>query len=855
MRWVRCGLACALSAALALSAACGDTNDAGDISDSDGSDGGDAAALDITDSSGGDSLPDASSCAPAPPELGTVRARALACADDLPQGRHIAARPGDLVLENALARFVVRAGPEGFALLGLSGGDLVDAVRMDGGVQVGDDALRELAVTVDFWLLTPDSTRVADDGAGGEARVRVEGHLAAFPLVQSVLPLPEPDVHVVHEYVLRPDSPVLEIRTLLSPREPGPGPSVILADVSLWGASVRLFIPGLGTDNLPTSASGAILGLAPSRADSATPAYAIATEAPRALVDASGIKAFLFSDTPVPAGGSMAVRRFAVGGREGTDLASAMAAVAAPDAPAPLRARGAVTGAFDGVQIEALDASGGPLTVCAVKDARFDCPVPAATTQLVTTWRGDGNGDVSLPGQRAGSPVALAADGDTVVSASPARLALTVHDPAGAPVAFRLDAWSTTSEDKRTFVDADGDATFLLPAGTWDLYLHHGPRWSRHTETVTVASGHTVSVDATLRKVVAAEGWVGVDTHVHAEDSTDSEAAHFNRFAGALAEDLVAYVATDHDFVTDPAPWLADAKLSERLTVEPGVEVSTTTLGHFNVWPVARDGALAGNGAPDWNGVGAPVLLQRLRAAAGDGGFVQLNHPRFGGAAYFEAIGFDAATVDPALLDFDAMELINGIGHSDTPEVIEDWLGLLGRGIRITGTGASDVHGAGEPMGLPGTLIRPGDDLADGDIWEALRAGRAIASAGPWLNLEITDADGHIAGIGDTLTAPVGELTLTAVLESPDWMPLGRLQLYVSGVLVLDEDVSAEPAVDGLHRVVRTQTLPAKTDAWCVAVHVPGATPHPDLRRPPWAIANPVFVDGDGDGHSTPTAP
>jgi hypothetical protein len=845
--WARPALACALGGALVLCAACGDSpaTAAAELEVHD------AGVDDLADSPDGDSLPDATSCAPPAPEAGTVRARALACADDLPQGRHIAALPGDLVLENAIARFVVRAQTEGHALVGLPGGHLVDAVRLEGGVQVGDDALRELAVTVDFWLLAPESTSVAEGGADGTARVRVEGHLAAFPLVQSVLPLPEPDVRVIHEYMLRPDSPVLEIRTLLSPREPGPGPGVVLADVSLWGANVRLFIPGLGADDLPTSVSGAVLGLAPSRAEADTPAYAIATEAPRTLVDASGIKAFLFSDMPVSEGGSTAVRRLAVGGVDGTDLASAMAAVAAAGAPAPLRARGAVAGAFPGVEVEALDASGAPLTLCAVTGGRFDCPVPAATTQLVASWRGDGNGDVSLPAQRAGAPVALAADGDTTLSAAPARLSVAARDPAGAPIAFRLDAWSTTSDDQRTFVDADGDASFLLPPGTWDLYLHHGPRWSRHTETVSLASGQGVQVDATLRKVVAATGWVAVDTHVHAEDSTDSEAAHAHRIAAALAEDLVAYVATDHDFVPDPAPWLAAAGLSEHLRVEPGVEVSTTSLGHFNVWPVAHDATRAGNGAPDWNGVGAAALLKKLRAAAGDG-IVQLNHPRFGGAAYFNAIGFDAATVDPALLGFDAMELVNGIGHTDTPKVLEDWLGLLNRGIRITGTGASDVHGAGEPMGLPGTLVRPG---ADGDVWSALRAGRAVVSAGPWLSLEVSDEDDRVARIGDTLSKPHGQPTLTAVLESPDWLPLGRLHLYVSGVRVLDDDMSQAPIVDGRHRVVRTWPLPAKTDAWCVAVHVPGATPRPGLRRPPWAITNPVFVDGDGDGTSAPGGP
>jgi hypothetical protein len=798
----------------------------------------DAPEVHAADSIGADSALDALDCAPAPPAPGTVRARVLACEADLPQGHHVAALPGDLVLENVHARFVVRAQREGYALLGLRGGGLVDAVRLEEGQQVGGDALRELAVAVDFWLLAPERVSVVEAGDAGVARVRVEGSLAAFGLIQSVLPLGEPDVRVVSEYLLGADSAVLEIRTVLTPRDAGPGPSVVVADVSLWGANVRLYVPGLGADALPTSVSSAVLGLVPTRADDPAPAYAMATDAPRALIDASGIKALLFADTPVAAGSTTLTRRLALG----PDLATAMAAVAAPGAPEPLFAAGTVAAARAGTEVEALDAARSPLTRCAVTGGRFGCPVPAATAWLQPVWRGDGNGDVSLPSQSAGAAVAFTPDAEVALVASPARLTVTARDPDGAAVPFRLDAWR--DDDRRTFVDADGHGTFSLPPGAWELWLHHGPRWSRHHELLDLAPGEARALEVRLRQRVFAPGWVAVDTHVHAEDSTDSEAAHAHRFAAALAEDLGAYVATDHDFVTDPAPWLAAAGLTERLRVEPGVEVSTTSLGHFNVWPVARDPARAGQGAPDWSGLDAPALLERLRDAAGDG-IVQLNHPRFGGAGYFDAIELDAATVDPSLLAFDAMELVNGIGHGDTRAVLADWLGLLQRGVRITGVGASDVHGAGEPMGLPGTLVRPGPD---GDLWEALRAGRAVVSAGPWLSVEIADEDGRIAGVGDTLTKPLGKPTVTVTVASPDWLPLGRLEVYVSGERLLDDDLSAAPVVDGRHHVLRTLTLPAKADAWCVAVHVPGASASPGLRRPSWAVTNPVFVDGDGDG-------
>jgi len=64
-------------------------------------------------------------CAPGALAAGQTRAKPIACAAELLTGRLAAGRVGDLLLENARVRLVVRGPGEGFAMYGMSGGGIV----------------------------------------------------------------------------------------------------------------------------------------------------------------------------------------------------------------------------------------------------------------------------------------------------------------------------------------------------------------------------------------------------------------------------------------------------------------------------------------------------------------------------------------------------------------------------------------------------------------------------------------------------------------------------------------------------------------------------------------------------------
>ncbi|MGM0578612.1 MAG: CehA/McbA family metallohydrolase [Myxococcota bacterium] len=826
----------------------------------------DVVADTATPDAGPDATVDADAiptCPPAAPATGEVRARTLGCPEDLTEGLLAAARPGDVVLENAVSRFVIRTAAEGHALMGLTGGNVVDAVRMEDGAQVGGDGLREYVMTADFHLLAPDGVAVVDDGSAGVARVRVTGTLEPFVTVMEAFPVTlDPETVIMEaEYVLRPDEPVLELRSrFLATAEDRPV-TVTAWDLAFWGGELRQFLPGHPDPELPSAGFAPLLGATPVSPDVDLPSYASAADLSRQVLNLGPVKGFNFDPVDADADGGEVVRWLAVGGRDGDDLAGALAAVAERSGAPLKRASGTVQGdAWPGVVVEARDDDGAPVARCRPDpEGTFDCRVPAEATRLVAVWLGESAGDPG--GTRIEGADAAVGEGVTVPAPEPATLTLRVTDGEAAPVPFRLTAQRDGPDgvEEHRVVDADGEASVRLPTGEWEIWVTHGPRHAWHHEAMSLAPGDLAERDVALPQVVDTPGWVAADLHVHTEQSPDSDVPTARRLVGALAEGLDYMVASEHDFVADHGPWHARAGVGGRLVVRSGVEASTMRLGHFNVWPLTVDPSLSGQGAPGWHGIEMDGLWDLL--GVGDGRIVQCNHPRFGSGyeAFFDALGLDEATPDD-LLACDTMELVNGgRPHEDTPQVLADWSGLLDRGIRVTATGTSDTHRTDEPVGVARTWVRVGD-LADdfhgaapGDaataVEDALRAGRAVASVGPFATVTLVTDDDREAAIGDTLEDPGAAVTARVEVQSPAWMPLGTLEVLVDGEVVREEDLSATEPSDGRHHaVIEVPVTVDGSDRWVAAWHRDAPAPNPGAHRPPWVVTNPVFVDGDGDG-------
>jgi len=839
--------------------------------DDEGKDNADAAATDeSTDTGEGADTPTGADAdgplpCPAPPVAkGKVRARPLACAGELPKGAMAAAQVGDLVLENSVARFVIRKRAEGEAVVGLVGGNVIDAVRVaPDGKQIGVDSLREWVPIVAMYLVKPDKIEVTKDGKDGTAIVRVSGALTPFPTVFAFLSLDPPDATVAHEYRLGPDSTALEIRTIITPTK-GKLDSPLVGDATFWGGQLGIYFPGSGDEDSGISPTGTakFFGMAPMRADPLLVPAAVGFAREVSSFNAGGILAFIQPKGVVTDKGGTIIRHLVVGGDGKPQLAAAMAAASKLSGAKNGTLEGTVSGMWAGVEVELVDAKDKPLSRC-MPDAKgaFTCPAPATTRGARALWIGNGAGQGGGPAQ-VGKVVKVKVDAGKNATVKldapqPAKLTIAARSAAGDKIPFqvRLLPGPGMKSGDRVFVDGDGDATFLLPAGAWTAWLYHGPEWSIHSETVTLVAGKEAKISATLNHVVDTTGWIAADTHIHAEHSSDSDIPNRERVLDAVAVSLDYAVATDHDYVTDYTPFLKAAGIEGKITVASGVEVSTAKYGHHGVWPITIDRQKSGNNAPQWHEKDGAGLVDAMRG--GDSKRIwQVNHPR-GSQSYFDGVDYtpkDAAKVDKKLLSFDAVELINSKRMDDTEEVLVDWFGLLENGYKPTAVATSDTHSLSAGVGSARTWIwigkgKDGKGLdrqgkftaAQADA--ALKAGKAVASTGPLMVLELMAGEATRT-VGETLKGAKGNVTARVTITAPAWMPLGKVTIFRNGTEVHSAKLGQIPPKGGIRMVATSISAKAAVKAgWWTAVLRPAeqAGNPPVQRRPVYAISNPVY--------------
>jgi hypothetical protein len=418
-------------------------------------------------------------------------------------------------------------------------------------------------------------------------------------------------------------------------------------------------------------------------------------------------------------------------------------------------------------------------------------------------------------------------------------------------------------------------AEVALAPGRYRVLATRGPEYEVREVRLALAAGEvaTLAIEAPPR-ALETPGWIAADLHVHSAESFDAAWPLARQLAAFAANGAEVIVATEHDRVFDPRPTLAALGLEGRLAGITGVEVTSAyaggevpyTIGHLNAYPMRRDPLAFRGGAPRSEGRRVRTLLADL--GRGDGApFVQLNHPRghlqhaledgayfthlaVSGKPYDPTRGLDAkanralAERDPATglrdLDYDGVELLNGPNADRFRLARADWLSLLLQGYVHVGVGNSDTHRAGEVPALPRTYVALADDLVERfdepAFFAALRGGRAVATTGPLLEVRLGEA-----GPGGRFTGRAG--TLRVAVAAAPWVPVERLLVHRDGEIVAERPVARGDALE--------LPLEFARDGF-VVVEVEGRA-DPTFRAllpgfTPLAVANPIFVDADGDG-------
>ncbi len=836
------------------------------------------------------------------PIAGQATARALVDLDERPWGPEALARPGDVLLMNEHAAFVIQ-GVDAPRTYYHYGGAPIDAVALLGCDQSGPELFEELGFIVgqlqlaDFNASTLHQVRgksieVVNDGADGKDAV-VEVHatddrfwLVEMTLVRNVWEAggrkelgPLFGLDVTLRYTLKPEAKALQIDVLLGGKP--------VTDGFLVGALVfpsdELSVNTFSTSELGAGGFSLDVGVPWLAMAGTSGSQAVAMpDSTMAYTEVSGVRALLdlkqaVEPLLVTGAATPPTTRFLLG-VGATDGASASAALE------PWMGTLAEDGAWAAVSGTVSDATGPVAGATVLVEATTAAGIEGVVETLVT----DTNGHFSGRSIHFGTPWTLTATGDgrdngSEVSAAPGAtaalhigaaggLALDVVDGDGVAIPVRV-ALARGDGARRVLYALPGE-TLAVPPGTWEATVTRGYEYTIAHETVAVPEGGSATLSAMLEHIVDTTGWASVDTHVHAEASADSTTRAADRFRTSAASGLDVTVSTDHEAIIDMAAYVDGEGLADWVSYGLGSEITGSIPEHVNAWPFPPDHTDVRGNPVRWYQLG----FSGIYAAARERGarVVQLNHSRVNGECGILCIldwdrgADDPATSDPEALalptgteiwswDFDTFELINGLRSPlldlEDPRhtgALHDWLAFLNLGHRVTATAVTDVHGLqipGEPRvyaqvtdDSPGVVTA--DDVADGEL-----DGAAVLSAGAFATVSIGGA-----GPGALASAPGGEANLDVSVVALPEIDVVTVYVLVNCDLVAIIDTIAPHELQKLSAAI---PLTLAADAHVVTLGF-GAEPMPegledyDPLNVPRFVTNAIYVDADGDGAWTP---
>lgn len=832
------------------------------------------------------------------PTAGRSAARELVDVAEAPWGPDALAAPGDVLLVNSHAAFVIQ-GPDDPRTYYHYGGTPIDAVAVDGCEQAGPEILGEAGYVIgqldlaDFETSTlhmfrGDSVEIVADGSdGGAAVVEVHGTDDRFWLIELTLmrrvfegggrkelgDLYGLDITV--RYTLEPGDSALQVDVELGgqPITDGflVGAVVFPSDyteTTAW-ASGSLSLGGVALDTgVPWMASG-----------SATGSTAIAMPgAAMARTEIAGVTALIdVNQSAVPLvvadGGANTAFALSVGA---TDAASAAAGLE-PHLADPVPGVETTWADLGGVVRDPAGAG------AAGADVDLACPDAEGTSAVVTTFVTGADGafagrsltttgctlQARQDGRDAGSAV-TASTGAALDIGARGQVAVVAVDDAGAAISARVEL---ERDDGTVLVAyATPSAPDLdVPPGHWTAWVTRGYEYEPVTASIDVPSDGSVELSATLAHVIDTAGWASMDSHVHCGPSPDSAVLPGTRMKTVAGSGLDVMISTDHEAIVDLSAAVTAEGLDDELLYVLGSEVTASLPEHTNAWPFpVVDG---GRGDPvRWYQLGFPGIYAAERERGAQ--VIQLNHARVNGECGilcildWDRMGDDPTMDDPAAIgldaytpiwswDFDSFEVLNGerspyLDPEDPRHsgALYDWFAFYNLGHRPTGVGVTDEHGMDTP-GTPRTYVAVADDAIGGFTQDELATGvldgNAQISSGAFTRVTL---DG--AGPGELATITDGEGELAVNVQALEGIDVTRVDVVVN----CDPGVSlAATAPDSVVKLDTSQPLelPTGSDSYVVVVAIgEGAMPRGltdyDAGAVPRSITNPILVDGDGDG-------
>ena len=583
------------------------------------------------------------------------------------------------------------------------------------------------------------------------------------------------------------------------------------------------------------------------------------------------------------------------GGSLATTVDAAYEALGVPTATIGGFVRDGSGDPVSGVRVTAIDEESRGLNQALTgADGSYELLVPAGFTYELRAHASDRDG---VAGELV-SPAAAEALSVDIDTEDPGLLTVNVTTPDGSPTAARLTVICPENCPRPLGAEVDlivdelpgdfqalvpvppsGTASVSLPPGSYTVVVSRGLEWSlwpsdshiTNGEPLEIASGDSVEFDAEIAHVVDTSGAISGDFHVHAVSSSDSSVANDDRLWSFVADGLDVIVSTDHDYIVDFAPIIAAEGIQAELASFVGAEITTSSYGHINAFPLEVDDSHRTGGALDW-GAGADLTLIPADVYDWANEFpgeqvVQINHPEgtgtingmdadvLVGASRFtaEQLGMPEQPANPAVPwdtgfwsdDFTAMELANGLNRADFWVRTRWWLTMIGRGFHPTGTAVTDTHKLYSDIGgVPRTFafVSEGTDTVEtmdsAEYIASINAGRTIGTNGPFFRAELRTDAGDSASFGDTIANGEG-LTLEVAIDIPEWMLVDRIDLYTN----VTEGIYSRRGGENSDEIPPSFSVPVELTAEDLLVASSGTVEHRHYVK---TVSIPLEFDTDG---------
>ncbi|TWT99510.1 hypothetical protein Pla108_04490 [Botrimarina colliarenosi] len=528
---------------------------------------------------------------------------------------------------------------------------------------------------------------------------------------------------------------------------------------------------------------------------------------------------------------------------------------------------------------------------------RFEFALPAGDYALRVSElaHGSAKATIALGGEQTTA--------ETTVTLAPAGFAeAVITDGAGRPIPAKVQltgVGETKSPDfgpesgergvKNVQYTPDGRFRCKLAPGAYKWVASYGPEYDAAYGEIVVDAAQTARIAASLPHTVDTTGWLSSELHSHSSPSGDNTASQAGRVLNLLAEHLEFCPCTEHARIDVYDEHLEAFDAQHRMLTCPGMELTgqPLPLNHQNAFPLVHRPHEQDGGGPQTD---ANPVTQIKRLAEWDNGaekVIQTNHPNTAQMIGdrdlngepdegFEAMfGYmDVMEVHPPELIFEPLgqpgDVNNGVGSGGWDgrgSVIQNWLQMLNLGYRVTGVVNTDAHYNFHGSGWMRNWVHSATDVpaeaSVADLVHEFEHGHVVVSNGPFMQVTARSAaQDRVALPGDDLRAADGKATFRVVVRCPNWIEINRVQLFVNGrpdpehnytvrshgdwfgrgPEVFDREI--EVALDGDAHVVVACCGEGRSlkpmfggddvkDSWG--------------REMPVAVANPIFLDTDGD--------